>query len=85
MPSVSNKLTVKLGARSYDILIGKGLLKSAGMKIHNTVGNGKIVKDNQIKKKAKVTKNSKKDAEQSELTEDSPKKESKTHSNGKKG
>jgi len=41
MPSVSNKLTVKLGARSYDILIGKGLLKSAGMKIHNTVGNGK--------------------------------------------
>ena len=40
MPSESDKLTVKLGTRSYDILIGKGLLKCAGTIIRNTIGNG---------------------------------------------
>ena len=37
---MSDKLTVKLGERSYDIMIGKGLLKSAGMIIRNSIGTG---------------------------------------------
>ncbi|MEE2661412.1 MAG: 3-dehydroquinate synthase [Pseudomonadota bacterium] len=40
MPSDPDKLTVELGTRSYDILIGKGLLRSSGTIIRNTIGNG---------------------------------------------
>ena len=50
MTTEAKTLTVNLGARSYDILLGDNLLHSAGDTIRTTLGNGKswIISDQNV-------------------------------------